>query len=186
MNTRFLFLAMLGLLAVFVFFPVSKFALVNLGSLGGDYVLAEDENATTTDDDEDEEEVDNVDDVNVNALASARGVFKLLGRVTAVNAASSTSTLAVNGVAVDASGAKIRRGSGRALESVKVGDRVVVSGTIENGVLLAKKVVVRGFSGPKLDTDAAKKLREEMNQRIQEILKKISDLQQKINERLGR
>lgn len=151
--------------------------------LSGPMVFANDDtttstNATTT------ENVEDVSAVNVNALPANQGKFELKGTISAVNA--SSTTVSVNGLAVNVANAKIVRGNSRTLADVQAGDRVEMSGRIESGALYASRVVVKGFGSVKiLNNEAILKARSELNEKIQNILKQIEELRKQINSRLG-
>lgn len=162
----------------------------------------------------DNDDVDDIDEVDVNNLPAALGKFQLKGFLTAVNvsavpAPTGTSTatstppvatvfsVAVNGLTVNvAADAKIRgSGFGRGdLANLMVGDRVEVSGRIENGVLTADKIRVKGvrrfqgglqfpitLPGVIPGADVVNKINE-INQKIADILAKIADLQNRIRQ----
>ncbi len=111
-------------------------------------------------------EVGDVNDIDLKDVPADHGWFNMLGTITAVNPASQT--IAVNGVTVDVSEAKIvgfrwkkfvSAVSGAesnvkpfkewwrhwTLDELKEGDRVRVGGRVEDGSLKAKLVVVRAF-----------------------------------------
>ncbi len=143
------------------------------------------------DEDEDEDEVEDITEVELDEIPFRFGKFELGGTVTATDIAASTIT--VNGLAVDVSGARIhrasvrqRRGENTALSSVLVGDRVRMSGTIENGVIKAERVAVvesstSGRGGSKL----LEALRAEIREQIQAILQQIKDLREQLKAQQG-
>lgn len=121
--------------------------------LANHFVLANEEAGDDT-------EVEDVNKVDLKDVSPDEGRFGLIGTVTAVDA--ENHTIAVNGVAVDVSEAKIvgwrwkklAEGTGRPWkewwrdwteEELKVGDKVRVGGRIEDGNLIARLVVLRAF-----------------------------------------
>lgn len=128
---------------------LTAFALVLVSNL----VLAEDEGSAT--------EVEDVNEVEFTEVPSDVGKFGLIGTITAVNA--EEKTIAVNGVTVDVSEAKIVGWRWKKLaenttvkpwkewwqdwtkEDLKVGDKVRVGGKIQNGKLIAKLVVLHAW-----------------------------------------
>ena len=150
----------------------------------GQLVFATDDTATTSTGTTTGDNVEDVSSVNVNALPAHQGKFELKGAVSAVNG--SSTTISVNGLAVNVATAKITRGTGRTLADIQVGDRIEMSGRIESGTLYAARVVVKGFgSGNILNNEAVLKVRSEINEKIQNILKQIEELRKQINSRFG-
>jgi hypothetical protein len=141
------------------FLTLAFIALLGLGMalLVGSRVLAEDENegkGVT------EEQVTEVNNVSFNQVDPNVGKFGMIGTITAVS--SQDKTIAVNGVTVDVSGARLvgwrwkqLMGSLEkpwkdwwkdwSLDELKVGDKVRVGGTVEGGKLMAKWVVLHAF-----------------------------------------
>lgn len=135
--------------------------------------------------------VDDIDKVNIENLPASMGKFQLKGVITAVNA--SGSQVSVNGLAINvAVNAKIRKGDLRAFADLAVDDRVEVSGKVENGIITADKIRVKGIkqililpaAGGAVSGEVSK-LRNDLQGRIAEILKRIQELQDRINKKLG-
>lgn len=137
----------------------------------------------------DKDDVDDVDEVQVENLPASLGKFQLKGIITAITA--STSQISVNGLSINvASGAKIRKGNLQTFGDLAVDDRVEISGKVENGLLIADKIRVKGIrkmpqtaSGTMISGEVAK-LRNDLQNRIADILKKIQELQARINRQL--
>lgn len=136
----------------------------------------------------DQDSVDDINKVNIENLPSSMGKFQLKGIITAITA--STSQISVNGLSINvASGAKIRKADLRTVGDLAVDDRVEISGKIENGVLTADRIVVKKIkkmpqaASGTISADVAK-LRNDLQGRIADILKKIQELQARINRQL--
>lgn len=136
----------------------------------------------------DQNSVDDINKVNIENLPSSAGKFQLKGVISAVNV--SSSQISVNGLSINvASDAKIRKADLRTMGDLAVDDRVEVSGKIETGVLTADKIVVKGIrkmpqsASGTISSDVAK-LRNDLQGRIADILKKIQELQARINRQL--
>lgn len=138
---------------------------------------------------DDNDGVDDINKVDVEKLSSSLGRFHIKGVVTAVNV--SSSLMAVNGLNLNIpANVNIRGGDRRSLADLAVDNRVEVSGRIENGVLNVDKIRVKGVKeGVKnrsVSSDKIEKIRGDLNSRIADILKKITELQRKIDEKLGK
>ncbi|MBI2591369.1 MAG: hypothetical protein HYW34_01685 [Candidatus Brennerbacteria bacterium] len=136
----------------------------------------------------DQNSVDDVDKIDGEKLSPSIGKFQLKGVISAVNV--SSSQVSVNGLAINVSSdAKIRKADLRTLGDLAVDDRVEISGRIENGVLTAEKIVVKKIrkmpqaASGTISADVAK-LRNDLQSRIADILKKIQELQNRINKQL--
>ncbi|MBI2011033.1 MAG: hypothetical protein HYS89_02270 [Candidatus Colwellbacteria bacterium] len=132
----------------------------------------EDEN-----EDEDEDEIEDITEVELRDIPLRFGKFELGGTVTATD--TTASTITVNGLAVNTSGARIHRGKDTALSSVLVGDRIRMSGMIENGTLVAERVAVER-SGSSGNSNFLAALRKEIEDKIKAILEEIDELRKKL------
>lgn len=201
MKTKIFIATLFALVVAFALFPVAthiKTTLAQDTTTTTDQTTDQDQNQQVTSDEDEneeeqepEEEEEDVDDVikdvekKLNKLPvkdlPVVGRFVLVGKLTAVNVAQKT--VAVNGVEVDVSEARIRGGLVKDIGDLKVGSKVVAVGLVKDGVLSAKKLTVRGI--PAVVSEKIEKLRAEINKRIQEILEQIRELQKKLNERMG-
>ena len=142
------------------------------------------------------DDVDDVDEVKVENLPASLGKFQLKGVITAVNV--SSSQISVNGLSLNvAADGKIRKGDLKTLGDLAVDDRVEISGRIENGIITADKIRIQaikkapqgaigtasGTASGTVSGDVAK-LRTDLQNRIADILKKIQELQNRINKQL--
>ncbi|HEY4498092.1 MAG TPA: DUF5666 domain-containing protein [Candidatus Paceibacterota bacterium] len=137
------------------------------------------------DEDEDEDdEVEDITEVELDDIPLRFGKFELGGTVTATNTANSTIT--VNGLSVNVAGANIHRGNETSLSSVLVGDRVRMSGRVEDGALKAERVIAlkSPHSGPG-GGGLLEALREEIREQIRNILEQIEDLRERLKAQQG-
>lgn len=145
----------------------------------------EDEEEELEDEDEDEDdEVEDITDIELRDIPFRFGKFELGGTVTATD--TTASTITVNGLEVNVAGARIHRGKDTALTSVVVGDRVRMSGKIEDGALKAERVaVVESSSSGRGGSKLLEALRAEIREQIRAILEQIDDLREQLQAQQG-